>query len=58
MELPHWLMVGGAFLLVVGSIGFARQRNVQVSVDPDSREGDQTAETPMPSNPPSSAVAS
>jgi hypothetical protein len=55
MELPHWLMAVGALLLVFGFFGLALRRNVQVASDPDSWEGDKTAEAP---NPPSAAVAS
>jgi len=27
MQYPHWLMVAGAVLLVIGFIGFARHKN-------------------------------
>jgi LPXTG-motif cell wall-anchored protein len=27
MEYPHWLMVAGAFLVVLGLIGFAFRKN-------------------------------
>jgi hypothetical protein len=44
MELPHWLMVVGALLLVFGFFGLALRRNVQVTSDPDGWEGDPTGE--------------
>ena len=58
MELPHWLMIGGAFLLVAGSIGSAMQRNVQVTSDPDSREADQPTEAQASISLPAATAAS
>jgi hypothetical protein len=63
MELPHWLMAVGAILLVVGFLGLALRKNVQVtSPGPDGWEGDQTAEAHGPqdgiTNPASASAAS
>jgi len=37
MEYPHWLMIGGAVLLVVGLVGTALQRR-RGPADPSSLE--------------------
>jgi hypothetical protein len=58
MELPHWLMAGGALLLVVGFIGSVLQKNVQLTSDQDGREDNQTTEAQTPANPTSEAAAS
>ena len=34
MEFPHGLMIGGAFLVFVGFIGAALQKNERVAADP------------------------
>jgi hypothetical protein len=47
MGLPHLLMAGGTLLLVVGCIGYALQKNVRVTSDPEKAE--------IPTSPPSSA---
>jgi hypothetical protein len=57
MELPHWLMAGGALLLVVGFIGSVLQKNVQPTSDQDGREDNQSAEAQTPVNPTSEAAA-
>ena len=36
IELPHWLMIGGALLIAIGFLGFAFTRNKQVATNPDS----------------------
>jgi hypothetical protein len=42
MEISHWLMIGGTFLLAVGLIGSALQKNVQMASGPSSSESDKT----------------
>ncbi len=37
MEYPHWLMVAGAILVVLGFIGFAFRKNRNRPVDEPSR---------------------
>ena len=44
MELPHWLMVVGAMLLIVGFVRSILHRNAVVTSDPESFEGDQATE--------------
>jgi hypothetical protein len=34
LGLPHWLMIGGALLVLFGFIGFALSRNKEVETDP------------------------
>ena len=47
MELAHWLMIGGAFLVFVGFIGAALQKNARIVGDPASIEQDsETGEQP------------
>jgi hypothetical protein len=60
MELPHWLMAVGAVLLAVGFIGSVLHNHKnEVTSNPDTWEGDQTAESrPQQdgtTNPPSAA---
>ena len=43
LELPHWLMIAGALLVVAGSIGFAISRNKAVEIDADPLPGEPTA---------------
>jgi hypothetical protein len=38
MEYPHWLMAGGAVLVVLGFIGFAFRRNRNRGSDDDATE--------------------
>jgi hypothetical protein len=35
MELPHWLMAAGTFLVVVGFVGAALYRNARTTSDTD-----------------------
>ena len=37
MQYPHWLMVAGAVLVVLGFIGFAFRQNRNGSIDEPSR---------------------
>ena len=39
LELPHWLMIGGAVVVIGGFIGLALDRNKQVGADPASLPG-------------------
>jgi hypothetical protein len=36
IELPHWLMIGGASLIAMGSLGLAFSRNREVATNPES----------------------
>jgi hypothetical protein len=36
IELPHWLMIGGAILTAMGFLGVAFTRNKEVATNPDS----------------------
>ena len=38
MEYPHWLMVAGAVLVVLGFIGFAFSKNINVERDHEPPE--------------------
>ena len=40
MQLPHWLMIGGALLVFVGLVGVALQRK-RAAADPSSLEQDE-----------------
>jgi hypothetical protein len=60
MELPHWLMVVGTLFLLFGLFGLALRKNVQVTSEPNNRDGDveaQAAQGGLP-NPPSVTAAS
>jgi hypothetical protein len=35
IELPHWLIIAGAILIVVSFIGLALTRNKEVAMNPD-----------------------
>jgi hypothetical protein len=35
IELPHWLMIGGAILIAIGFLGLALTRNKEVAPNPD-----------------------
>jgi hypothetical protein len=36
IELPHWLMIGGAILIGMGFLGLAFTRDKEVATNPDS----------------------
>jgi hypothetical protein len=36
IELPHWLMIGGAILIAMGFLGLAFTRNKEAATNPDS----------------------
>jgi hypothetical protein len=35
LQLPHWLMIGGAVLVAAGSAGLARRKTSAIAYDPD-----------------------
>jgi|tagenome__1003787_1003787.scaffolds.fasta_scaffold20783881_1 hypothetical protein len=39
-ELPHWLMIAGAILVMVGGVGFAFNRKKEVETDSVLLPGD------------------
>lgn len=43
MELPHWLMAIGVFLLLAGFVGLAFRKNAQTAADRENWDGDQSA---------------
>jgi hypothetical protein len=47
MQYPHWMMVAGAALVVVGFLGFAFRKNNAAS---DENDSDQTSPTEEPSS--------
>ena len=47
MELPHWLMLGGAFLVLAGVIGLASSRKKTVEADPPSAAAEPTERPPQ-----------
>src|ERR1700738_1868075 len=55
MEYPHWLMVAGTVLVVLGFIGFAfrQTRTVEPDHEPTENEGEEemTERKPEPSRP-------
>jgi len=40
MQLPHWIMIAGAFLVIAGFTGLALNRNKEVEADPVLLPGD------------------
>ena len=48
MQYPHWLMVAGAVLVVIGFIGFAFRKN---NVASDNNDAEQTPDEPSPARP-------
>jgi hypothetical protein len=52
MQYPHWLMVVGAVLVVVGFIGFAFQKDNAETV-----ENNKTSPTDEPNHPPADGDA-
>jgi hypothetical protein len=47
MQYPHWMMVAGAALVVVGFVGFAFRRNNAAS---DEDDAEKTSPTEEPSS--------
>jgi hypothetical protein len=55
MGLPHWLMIAGAVLVVIGFLGLAFATDKQGQTDPVANEGsvpDADSEPPAPSSQP------
>ena len=48
IELPHWLMIAGTILAIVGVFGLVITRNKHTAVDPDTEP---TAPQPQTSSP-------
>jgi len=48
MQYPHWLMVAGAVLVVIGFIGFAFHKS---NAEPVKNNPEQTSRTDEPKNP-------
>jgi hypothetical protein len=46
IELPHWLMIGGAILIAMGFLGLAFTRNKEVATNPDSEPPAPRSEIP------------
>jgi hypothetical protein len=48
IELPHWLMIGGAILMAMGFLGLAFTRNKEVATNPDSPPVPRPKMPPLP----------
>jgi hypothetical protein len=46
LEIPQWLIIGGAFLIMAGFVGLALSRNKEVKSDPASLPGDEPKPKP------------
>lgn len=46
IELPHWLMIAGTILAILGVCGLVITRNKHTAVDPDTEPPRTTAHTP------------
>ena len=46
IELPHWLMIGGAILIAMGFLGLAFARNKEVATNPDSEPPEPRSKMP------------
>ncbi len=46
IELPHWLMIAGALLVVAGVVGLTLSRNKEDEADPVVLPGDAAMEGP------------
>ena len=46
IELPHWLMIGGAILTAMGFLGLAFTRNKEIATNPDSEPPAPRSEMP------------
>jgi hypothetical protein len=57
MELPHWLIAVGALFLVFGLFGLTLRKNVQVTSEPNNRDGEAETQDGL-TNPPSVTAAS
>jgi hypothetical protein len=52
IELPHWLMIGGAILIAVGFLGLALVRNKEVATNSDSEPPAPRSKMPPGANAP------
>jgi hypothetical protein len=48
IELPLWLMIGGAILIAMGFVGLAFTRNKEVATNPDSPPVPRPKMPPLP----------
>jgi hypothetical protein len=48
IELPHWLMTGGASLIAMGFLGLAFTRNKEVTTNPESPPEPRPKMAPLP----------
>jgi hypothetical protein len=48
IELPHWLMIGGAILIAMGFLGLAFTRNKEVATNPESPPEPRPKMAPLP----------
>jgi hypothetical protein len=48
IELPHWLMIGGASLIAMGFLGLAFTRNKEVTTNPESPPEPRPKMAPLP----------
>jgi hypothetical protein len=48
LEAPHWLMIGGALLVIVGFLGLALSRNNEAAVVSASPPDDHAQKNPPP----------
>ena len=62
IELPHWLMIAGALLVLAGVVGLALSRNKEDEADPvvlpgDAPWRDLRSDPATPSTPPSTSMS-
>jgi hypothetical protein len=48
IELPHWLMIGGASLIAMGFLGLAFTRHKEVASNPESQPEPRPKMAPLP----------
>jgi hypothetical protein len=48
IELPHWLMIGGAGLIAMGFLGLALTRNKEVTTNSESSPEPRPKMAPLP----------
>jgi hypothetical protein len=48
IQLPHWLMIGGAILAVMGFLGLAFTRNKEAAINPKSPTEPRPKMAPLP----------
>jgi len=47
MEFAHWLMIGGALLVLVGLVGATRQRRQAAAEPPENAVADEQSAVPL-----------